>query len=203
MLVLTKAICLNNNSKENELTAIIIQTINKREPQSVKQLVQMLKNTVNLRQEELLELILKLQAGGVIKLKNKSGPSDYSLAGSLWYLLTISAGAITVALVYSIGDNMYPWIYARNFFGVLFVFFLPGYAFTRALFTNKYNETLTNLEKIEFFALSVGLSIALVSIIGLALYYSPFQFDLSSVVVGLFVFTSVFATAGLLREKQT
>ena len=96
-----------------------------------------------------------------------------------------------------------PGFTARNFFGLLFIFFIPGYAFARVAFVKKMSKPQpTSLDIIELIGLSVGLSIALVSLVGLALYYSPFKFDLGAVVVSLFVITFVFSTAALFKEQQ-
>jgi uncharacterized membrane protein len=202
-----KATFLTSNLKANDLTETILEVINEKKPQSVKQLTIMLKETLNLPEREILEAILKLQAQGIIKLEDQ-GLESRSLAANatgeaLWYLLTIAAGAITATLVFTIPENLYPWIYVRNFFGVIFVLFLPGYAFVKTLFpANLPGKPPETLETIERIALSIGLSIALVSIIGLLLYFSPLGLSLPAIVISLFLFTSIFATVAVSRENQ-
>ncbi len=56
----------------------------------------------------------------------------------------------------------------RIFLGLLFVLFLPGYIFVAALFPKK-----ADVDSIERVALSFGLSIAIVPLIGLILNYTP------------------------------
>ena len=57
-------------------------------------------------------------------------------------------------------------VYARYLLGSLFVLFLPGYTFIKALFPAK------QLDSIERTALSIGMSLALVPMIGLLLNYT-------------------------------
>ena len=121
---------------------------------------------------------------------------------AIWYWLTIAAGLITVVLVFTIAESVYPWIYARNLFGVIFVLFLPGYTFTRALFQDNIfkGSSKGDLEIIVQIVLSVGMSITLVSIVGLLLYYSPWGLDLAAIVFSLLVLTFVFSTVAVVRE---
>jgi uncharacterized membrane protein len=118
--------------------------------------------------------------------------------------VTIDAAAIAAAMVFAISENFYPWVYLRNVFGIIFVLFLPGYAFNKALFPVNISAKTPSgdFETIERFALSIGMSIALVSIVGLVLYYSPFGLNLTAVVLSLFGFTLIFATAGLFRSAN-
>jgi len=70
--------------------------------------------------------------------------------------------------VYSFSKHV-PFSVPEKFFRHIFVLFLPGYAVTKALFTKNIlgKATSKELETIARVALSVGLSIALVSIVGL------------------------------------
>jgi len=62
-----------------------------------------------------------------------------------------------------IPEGTYPINYVRYLLGSLFVLFLPGYSFIKALFPTK------DIDNIERIALSIGMSLALVPIIGLLL----------------------------------
>ena len=202
-----KAILLICNSKTNDLTRIILQVIKEKNPQSVKQLAKILKERVDLEETEITKTLLKLQDEGIIKLESQN-PQSHSLANylrtdaAIWYWLTIAAEAITAIFVFTISEDGYPWIYVRNVLGVIFVLFLPGYAFMKALFPiNMPSMTsIAHLEKIERIALSIGMSMAIDSILGLLLYYSPWGLDLTTIVPVLLTFTSVFATASVIRE---
>jgi len=77
------------------------------------------------------------------------------------------------------------------------VLFLPGYALVAALFPGR-----GDLDGIERLALSFGLSIAVVPLIGLVLNYTPFGIRLDPVVISLSVFTLGMAAAAQVRRAQ-
>lgn len=87
--------------------------------------------------------------------------------------------------------------------GLVMVLFVPGYTLIAALFPR-----MGDLEGIERTALSFGLSIAVVPLMGLALNYTPWGIRLTPVVVSLVIFTLVMAMAaywrrmGLLAEER-
>jgi uncharacterized membrane protein len=62
--------------------------------------------------------------------------------------------------------------------------------------------TEKNLDTIERIALSVGMSIAIVPMVGLLLYYTPWGIQLTPIVLSLSALTATFATAAVLREHQ-
>ncbi len=194
---------LSSSPKADELSKVIFKTISEKKPQSVKQLATMLRE-LGYREKETFEVIDQLRSQGVLKFGDESIKSVYNISDAAWYLLTIAMGTITSVLVFLIPSNFYPWAYARNVFGLVFVLFLPGYAFVKAILRFKPSQKpdSQSFEIIETIAISISLSLALVSIIGLALYYSPFGLNLDAIVVSLFVFTSIFATVGLLRENK-
>ena len=82
----------------------------------------------------------------------------------------------------------------RVVLGLLLVLFLPGYSLIAALFPRK-----DDLDGIERIALSFGLSIAVVPLIGLALNYTPFGIRLVPVLAGLSVFTILLAVIAGVR----
>jgi uncharacterized membrane protein len=206
--VLIQGIALISNSKTNDLTEIILNIIKERKPRSVKQLTTMLGETLKCSESETLKLVLKLQDQGLISLEDQGLASRSDLPFAMgkvsWYLLTIMLSAITATLVFMVPENSYPWIYFRNTFGLIFVLFLPGYAFTKALFPAYLPGQISSnaLERIVRLALSIGLSIALVSIVGLLLYYSPWSLSLPAIVISLFVFVVIFATVGFVRSTS-
>ena len=81
--------------------------------------------------------------------------------------------------------------------GSLFVLFIPGYVTVEALFP-KGRE----LDTIERFALSVGLSLALVPLVGLLLNYTPWGIRLNPIVLSLTLLTVGLAMVALAREYR-
>jgi uncharacterized membrane protein len=79
--------------------------------------------------------------------------------------------------------------------GLIMVLFLPGYTLIAALFPRK-----DDLDGIERVALSFGLSIAVVPLIGLGLNYTPWGIRLIPVVISLVVFTVAMSFAAHVRR---
>jgi uncharacterized membrane protein len=79
--------------------------------------------------------------------------------------------------------------------GLVMVLFVPGYALIAALFPKK-----DDLDGIERVALSFGLSIAVVPLIGLGLNYTPFGIRLTPIVISLAAFTLIMVLAAHYRR---
>jgi uncharacterized membrane protein len=83
----------------------------------------------------------------------------------------------------------------RNTLGLPFVLFLPGYALIAALFPAK-----SDLDGIERVALSFGLSIAVVPLIGLGLNYTPWGITTLPILISLSIF--IFIMCGLAYVRR-
>ena len=82
--------------------------------------------------------------------------------------------------------------------------FLPGYALMKALFPTNVQIKTDNqsLDTIERIALSIGMNLVLVPIVGLILNYTPWGINLTSITLSLYPLTIMFATAASIREHQ-
>ncbi|AKB16439.1 DUF1616 domain-containing protein [Methanosarcina thermophila] len=85
----------------------------------------------------------------------------------------------------------------RNVLGLPLVLFLPGYTLIAALFPAK-----SDLDGIERTALSFGLSIAVVPLIGLGLNYTPFGIRLLPVLVCLSIFIFIMCWLAYIRRAS-
>lgn len=83
----------------------------------------------------------------------------------------------------------------RVVFALPVVLFIPGYCLIAALFPNK-----SDLDGIERVALSFGLSIAVVPLIGLGLNYTPWGIRLDPIVSSLVIFTVSMLVIALFRR---
>jgi uncharacterized membrane protein len=104
-------------------------------------------------------------------------------------------GILTVLLAVVIA--FFPSTIARIILGLPFLLFFPGYTLTAALFPKK--ESLGGVERV---ALSFGLSLAVVPLIGLVLNFTPWGIRLHPILISLAVF--IIATSGVAwyrREK--
>ena len=77
------------------------------------------------------------------------------------------------------------------------ILFIPGYSLIAALFPSN-----REIDLIERIALSFGLSIAVVPLIGLALNYTPWGIRLDPIVVSLVVFTVVVILVAQIRRRD-
>ena len=86
---------------------------------------------------------------------------------------------------------------ARVILGLPFILFIPGYILIFALFPNK--KTDTGIDIIERIALSFGLSIAVVPLIGLGLNYTAWGIRLEPILISLFIFVIGVGTIAIYR----
>lgn len=201
---------MSDKPEKTELVNSITRIIEEKKPQTVKQLVILVKEKLQISEQEALEYILKLQTEGKISFTKKpTQPSPKLVAylkteQTLWYWVTIAISVVTVATVFTIQEDFYPWVYIRYVLGTIFVLWLPGYSFIKALFPKQVPIKLSteNLDTIERIALSLGMSLALVPIVGLLLNYTPWGIRLTPIVLSLLALTVTFATVAVIREHQ-
>ena len=86
---------------------------------------------------------------------------------------------------------------ARIILGLLFVLFFPGYTLIAALFPRK-----GSLSGVERLALSLGLSIAVVPLIGLVLNYAPWGITACSFLFSILGFVVIMAAIALYRRRR-
>ena len=145
----------------------------------------------------LLGLVLEL----TLKLTPSSKLDNYlKTKKSFWYWINLILIITTTTLVFSIPETQYPLVYLRYVFGSIFVLWLPGYNFIRALFPK--TKPTKPFGQIEEFALDLGASLTLVSVVGLILNYSPSGIRSTSITFSLVITTIIFATIAIIRECQ-
>ena len=121
-----------------------------------------------------------------MKLASQDQPMD------IYLCLLISLLLIPV-IVFDINQTL------RVLFGLPFILFIPGYLLIYALFPQK-NKDIDTIERI---ALSFGLSIAIVPLIGLGLNYTSFGITLSSVLTANLVFILSMGAFSFVRWRKT
>lgn len=90
----------------------------------------------------------------------------------------------------------------RIILGLPFILFLPGYNLIFALFPTK-KTTTQSIDILERIALSFGLSIAIVPLIGLILNYTPWGIRLEPILVSLILFITLTGVVGMYRWMKT
>ena len=110
---------------------------------------------------------------------------------SLWFWAALGAVAASLVLISATSGVA---LYLRYVFGSVLVLFLPGYALIEALYPKRELDELTR------FALSIGLSLALVPLTGLVLNYTPFGIRLLPVAISLAGLTVALLTVAITRK---
>jgi Predicted membrane protein len=146
-----------------------------------------------------LELYRSWASGG-LELEDPSPPAtlaEYLLRPdySLWLWTVAALVLATFALVAATEGAGGPLLPLRYVLGTVFVLFLPGYALVEALYPR--GDELSPLERL---ALSIGLSLALVPLVGLLLNYTPFGIRLYPVLASLSLLTLCLTFIGAWRK---
>lgn len=146
----------------------------------------------------LRELYEKIRSGE-LKLLDPNPPKtlvEYALRleYSLWFWTIIVLVSLTLIIIYI--TSILPQLIAlRYFLGTLYVLYLPGYVLVEALYPEE-----GDLKPLERLALSIGLSLAIVPLIGLILNYTPWGIRLGPVIVSLAIYTFGISIIALIRK---
>jgi Protein of unknown function (DUF1616) len=142
-----------------------------------------------------VEALISLQGQkkvAVVEPKPYASVAAYALSPlSTWFWAVVAAVALSLALTAVTSGAV---IYLRYVFGSILVLFLPGYALIEALYPKR------DLDELTRFALSIGLSLALVPLVGLLLNYTPFGIRLVPVSLSIAGLTVVLAAYALVRK---
>ena len=112
---------------------------------------------------------------------------------SLWFWATLGAVALSLALISATSGAA---LYLRYAFGSALVLFIPGYSLIEALYPKRELDELTRL------ALSIGLSLALVPLIGLVLNYTPWGIRLLPISISIAGLTVILLFVALRRKHD-
>jgi hypothetical protein len=145
--------------------------------------------------DKVVEGLMGLQSRKAIVLSEKAPYASfwgYALSPiSVWFWAAAGATLLSVAFVFATSGVA---LDLRYVFGSILVLFLPGFSLIELLYPKRELDELTR------FALSIGLSLALVPLVGLVLNYTPFGIRLLPVVFSLSGLTLVFLVAALTRK---
>jgi hypothetical protein len=196
---------IKNQHGLSKLDRSIIKILSNEHPKTVTQLIKLVQLKNDIPEQEIVERVLLLQDQGKIVLKDQLPLSftlkDYILSvHAYWYLLIVAVAAVTTTLILAnlehtpiIGGIL---LYARYLLASVFVLFLPGYSFIKALFPVK------EIDNVERIALSIGMSLAIVAINALILNYTPWGISTNPITLSLLGLTLTLSTAAVVREHQ-
>ncbi len=113
---------------------------------------------------------------------------------SLWYWILLGYIVLTSLTVVLISEP--PLLYLRYVLGTAFVLYIPGAVLIEVLYPS------SELEPLERFALSIGLSLAIVPLIGLILNYTPWGIRLGPILYSLVLFSLVMGFIAMIRKYK-
>jgi len=182
------------------LRDVVRNTIRSEHPKTVAELAQLVSADGTVYEDEFMAALKEAVSEGGIELKQTS----YNLESALDYLFTITISgwfwatmilAVSAILSVAFVPDAFPVNVIRWVLGSVFVLYLPGYTLIQFLFSEK-----KELDSLERFALSVGLSLAVVPLIGLILNYLPWGIRLAPITVSLSLFVVSFAILAAARK---
>jgi len=188
--------------KLKDLREQILDLVRDEEPETVNELVDLLVERTDVSREKALEGVVELENEGRLSLATP--PRDvpgrlkdylFSLHSTWFWIIIILSGATTLT-VFTITSDSSPLIYVRYVLGSIFVLLLPGFSLIKTLFPTK------EIDNIERTALSIGMSLALVPLVGLLLNYTPWGIRLTPITLSLLALTTFLTITGLIREHS-
>lgn len=164
----------------------------------------------SISEEKILDKILILENERKLVFSQEqlspTNPADYPKIGhAIWYWITLATALAAVISAFTIPENAYPIVIVRYVLGSIFILWLPGYTLIRALFPARLpiKSADKDMDIIERIAISIGMSLAVVSLTALLLNYTPWGIRLTPVTISLTALTLTFATAAVLRERRS
>ncbi|MCW4024174.1 MAG: DUF1616 domain-containing protein [Candidatus Bathyarchaeota archaeon] len=191
----------------DQTKALIAQIIASEQPENVEQLVDIMQTRYFLSKEQVAAALIELEADETVSfVKGKAqrffSIKDYLLSRcALWFWFSIVLSTVA-ALVFFLPANILAVAYTRYVLGLIFLAFLPGYVFIKAMFPadTKIPIKITSENKIERVALSLASSLCLAPLVALVLNYSPWGIRLESLTVCMLFLTLAFAFVAGYRE---
>ena len=165
---------------------------------TVKEFANRLVRNLKVKDYEAAKIIYSLREKKLITILDSTPPNnllEYLFSTrSTWFWLLILTLILTNISVYLFPQQP-PFKYIRYITGSLFVLYLPGAALIELLYPRRGD--LTQLERV---ALSIGLSLAIVPLIGLILNYTPWGIRLDPIITSLTLLTIILALGAVYRK---
>jgi hypothetical protein len=168
------------NPQPSGLDELAMKRLAGREEVPLPALVSELSKDLGYSTDKVTEGLMGLQSRNLIVISEKNpyvSFASYAFSPvSLWFWGAASAALLSVVFVFfSSGLGLY----LRYAFGGLLILFLPGFSLIELLYYDKELDELTR------FALAIGLSLAMVPLVGLVLNYTPLGIRLLPVAFSL------------------
>jgi hypothetical protein len=180
-----------------DLDKVVLETAKSLGQPTVSELVESLVKQKGIKFKDATKAVYSEWKKGTLDLSETNPPSTLSSymfnLESLWFWGVTTLVAITMFVVFTV--NTSSLLYVRYVLGGVFVLFLPGFMLISTLYSR--SGELDGLERV---ALSIGLSLALVPLIGLVLNYTPWGIRLEPIMISLALFAEIMAVACVARK---
>lgn len=162
--------------------------------------VNKLTQTSDIKDYEIARIVHRLRELNLIELVDPDPPESLLIfllsSRSAWFWLLTLTVSLTLLAVY-LSPIIPIFTYARYVLGSLFVLYLPGATLIELLYPRR--EDLSQLERL---ALSIGLSLALVPLVGLILNYTPWGIRLNPIITSLTILTLSLSLGAVARKHS-
>ncbi|MEM0111776.1 MAG: DUF1616 domain-containing protein [Candidatus Parvarchaeota archaeon] len=187
----------NSISLDGQLKRLL-KIIRESDNRSIEQVVNEASMRFGLERYEVARMLYRLKELGFIRFMDPKPPKSFVnyLFSSyvIWFWFLAGSITLTIFIIY-IAPQASPFVYLRYIFGSLFVLYLPGAALIELLYPKPLD-----LSQLERLALSIGLSLALVPLVGLILNYTPWGIRLDPIVISLSMLTLAFGLGAVVRK---
>src|SRR5574341_873366 len=189
---------LEDIERKQLLQRMVIDAIEKHDCRKVRDVVNALQQVDKLITfEEIRETIDELRKEKKVMLLESPVAVSFSryitsFSAVMPFWLTIAVTITCILTIYLLPPDS-AWSFVRIVVGMIFVLFIPGYLLIQLLYPGK------EMDVIERLALSLGLGLALASLIGLILNYTPWGIRLEPMVISLSLFSITLALSGTYR----
>jgi hypothetical protein len=185
------------NELDVDREKLVVEAARSLDDARLSDLVDNLVKDKGLKFNDAAEAVYVMWKKGTLDLVNPNRPSALSnyifSLESLWFWAVSAFVFCTVLVTFFIVNS--PFVYVRYVLGGVFVLFLPGWMFMAALYPR--GEDIDGFERL---ALSVGLSLAIVPLVGLFLNYTPWGITLSPIMISLSLLAEGFAFLAMVRK---
>ena len=188
---------------KHRIECMILELLHKNRSMNVKDMVEILRGIDNsLAIDEIYDAVDILKQEKLVVTRYRPIQNQYSFYtyltknyASLPFWSVAAITTITLVSIYFIPSSA-PWPTIRYIVGGIFLLIMPGFSILQLLFPTK---DISNLER---FALSLGLSLALLPLIGLVFAYTPFGIHLHPLVFLLSLLCNSLSTIGVYRKYR-
>jgi uncharacterized membrane protein len=163
------------------MEALILERTTGAKVATLSKLVKEISGELDCNPDRVIAEIIRLRANGKIRVSEQAPYRklvEYLLSPlSLWFWELVLATLLSMALLFASSGLA---LYFRFVFGGILVLFLPGYSLVGLTYSKK-----NDLDYLTRTTLSFALSLAIATIVGLVLNFTPFGITLVAVALSL------------------